>query len=49
VLTGGPGCGKSYTVRAIVALARAKGAKIVLAAPTAPGPPPSCSRSYRPA
>jgi exodeoxyribonuclease V alpha subunit len=34
VLTGGPGCGKSYTVRAIVALARAKRAKILLAAPT---------------
>jgi exodeoxyribonuclease V alpha subunit len=34
VLTGGPGCGKSYTVRAVVALARAKGAKIALAAPT---------------
>jgi exodeoxyribonuclease V alpha subunit len=34
VLTGGPGCGKSYTVRAIVTLARAKGAKILLAAPT---------------
>ena len=34
VLTGGPGCGKSYTVRAIVALARAKGARILLAAPT---------------
>jgi exodeoxyribonuclease V alpha subunit len=34
VLTGGPGCGKSYSVRAIVALARAKQAKIVLAAPT---------------
>jgi exodeoxyribonuclease V alpha subunit len=34
VLTGGPGCGKSYTVRAIVTLARAKGAKVVLAAPT---------------
>jgi exodeoxyribonuclease V alpha subunit len=34
VLTGGPGCGKSYTVRAVVALARAKRAKIVLAAPT---------------
>jgi exodeoxyribonuclease V alpha subunit len=34
VLTGGPGCGKSYTVRAIVALALAKGAKILLAAPT---------------
>src|SRR5215211_6073636 len=34
VLTGGPGCGKSYSVRAIVALARAKRAKIVLAAPT---------------
>jgi exodeoxyribonuclease V alpha subunit len=34
VLTGGPGCGKSYTVRAIVALARAKRARIVLAAPT---------------
>src|SRR5215216_4967435 len=34
VLTGGPGCGKSYSVRAIVTLARAKGAKILLAAPT---------------
>jgi exodeoxyribonuclease V alpha subunit len=34
VLTGGPGCGKSYTVRAVVTLARAKRAKILLAAPT---------------
>jgi exodeoxyribonuclease V alpha subunit len=34
VLTGGPGCGKSYTVRAVVTLALAKHAKIVLAAPT---------------
>jgi exodeoxyribonuclease V alpha subunit len=34
VLTGGPGCGKSYTVRAVVTLARAKGAKVLLAAPT---------------
>src|SRR6266508_2129736 len=34
VLTGGPGCGKSYTVRAIVTLARAKRAKVILAAPT---------------
>jgi exodeoxyribonuclease V alpha subunit len=34
VLTGGPGCGKSYTVRAIVTLARAKHAKVILAAPT---------------
>nr|BFF04482.1 ATP-dependent RecD-like DNA helicase [Streptoalloteichus tenebrarius] len=34
VLTGGPGCGKSFTVRSIVALARAKKAKVVLAAPT---------------
>jgi Helix-hairpin-helix containing domain/AAA domain len=34
VLTGGPGCGKSYTVRAIVTLARAKRARILLAAPT---------------
>jgi exodeoxyribonuclease V alpha subunit len=34
VLTGGPGCGKSYTVRAVVALAKAKRAKVVLAAPT---------------
>jgi exodeoxyribonuclease V alpha subunit len=34
VLTGGPGCGKSYTVRAIVTLARAKRAKVMLAAPT---------------
>jgi exodeoxyribonuclease V alpha subunit len=37
VLTGGPGCGKSYTVRAVVALARAKRAKILLAAPTGRG------------
>jgi exodeoxyribonuclease V alpha subunit len=34
VLTGGPGCGKSFTVRAVVALARAKKARVVLAAPT---------------
>jgi exodeoxyribonuclease V alpha subunit len=34
VLTGGPGCGKSFTVRSVVELARAKGATIVLAAPT---------------
>src|SRR5690606_25663053 len=30
----GPGCGKSFTVRSIVELARAKKAKVVLAAPT---------------
>ncbi len=34
VLTGGPGCGKSFTVHSIVALARAKRARIILAAPT---------------
>src|SRR6266540_2006391 len=34
VLTGGPGCGKSFTVRSVVALAGAKRAKVVLAAPT---------------
>lgn len=34
VLTGGPGCGKSFTVRSIVELAAAKRARIVLAAPT---------------
>jgi exodeoxyribonuclease V alpha subunit len=34
MLTGGPGCGKSYTVRAVVTLALAKQAKILLAAPT---------------
>ncbi|MEU9877010.1 SF1B family DNA helicase RecD2 [Streptomyces phaeochromogenes] len=34
VLTGGPGCGKSFTVRSIVELAKAKRAKVVLAAPT---------------
>jgi exodeoxyribonuclease V alpha subunit len=34
VLTGGPGCGKSFTVKSVVALARAKNAKVVLAAPT---------------
>ena len=34
VLTGGPGCGKSYTVRSVVELAAAKGAKVLLLAPT---------------
>jgi exodeoxyribonuclease V alpha subunit len=34
VLTGGPGCGKSFTVRSIVTLAKARKARIVLAAPT---------------
>lgn len=34
VLTGGPGCGKSFTVRSVVTLAMAKRAKVVLAAPT---------------
>jgi ATP-dependent exoDNAse (exonuclease V), alpha subunit - helicase superfamily I member len=34
VLTGGPGCGKSFTVRSVVTLATAKRAKILLAAPT---------------
>ncbi len=34
VLTGGPGCGKSFTVRSVVELARARQAKVVLAAPT---------------
>ncbi|MEE1928225.1 ATP-dependent RecD-like DNA helicase [Streptomyces sp. TRM 70351] len=34
VLTGGPGCGKSFTVRSVVELARAKNATVLLAAPT---------------
>ncbi|BCY12737.1 ATP-dependent RecD-like DNA helicase [Actinoplanes sp. L3-i22] len=34
VLTGGPGCGKSFTVRSIVELAAAKKARIQLVAPT---------------
>ncbi|WP_442875135.1 SF1B family DNA helicase RecD2 [Actinoplanes sp. NBC_00393] len=34
VLTGGPGCGKSFTVRSIVELAAAKQARIQLVAPT---------------
>jgi exodeoxyribonuclease V alpha subunit len=34
VLTGGPGCGKSFTVRSIVELATAKKANVVLVAPT---------------
>ena len=34
VLTGGPGCGKSFTVRSVVELAAAKGAKVLLLAPT---------------
>ncbi|SDN73545.1 ATP-dependent RecD-like DNA helicase [Geodermatophilus sp. DSM 45219] len=34
VLTGGPGCGKSFTVRSVVTLAAAEGARVLLAAPT---------------
>jgi exodeoxyribonuclease V alpha subunit len=34
VLTGGPGCGKSFTVRSVVELAAAKRATVVLVAPT---------------
>jgi exodeoxyribonuclease V alpha subunit len=34
VLTGGPGCGKSFTVRAIIKLAAVKQATVVLVAPT---------------
>ncbi len=34
VLTGGPGCGKTTTTRTLVALLRAMGKKILLAAPT---------------
>jgi exodeoxyribonuclease V alpha subunit len=34
ILTGGPGCGKSFTVRHIAAVAKAAGAKVTLAAPT---------------
>jgi exodeoxyribonuclease V alpha subunit len=34
VLTGGPGCGKSFTVRSVVTLATAKNAAVVLVAPT---------------
>ncbi|MBS2966775.1 ATP-dependent RecD-like DNA helicase [Actinocrinis puniceicyclus] len=34
VITGGPGCGKSHTVREIVELVRAGGGSVTLAAPT---------------
>lgn len=34
ILTGGPGCGKSHTIAAITAAARARGATVTLAAPT---------------
>ncbi len=34
VLTGGPGCGKSFTVRSVVELATAKKASVALVAPT---------------
>jgi exodeoxyribonuclease V alpha subunit len=34
ILTGGPGTGKTHTLRAILTLARAKGLRCVLAAPT---------------
>jgi exodeoxyribonuclease V alpha subunit len=34
ILTGGPGCGKTFTTRTIVALWRAMGKSILLAAPT---------------
>ena len=53
VLTGGPGCGKSFTVKSVITLVAAKRAKIVLAAPTgraASGAPPSppCAGSAAP-
>ncbi|MFJ4679255.1 ATP-dependent RecD-like DNA helicase [Kitasatospora sp. NPDC088783] len=34
VLTGGPGCGKSFTVRAVLDLVEAVGGRVALAAPT---------------
>jgi len=34
ILTGGPGMGKSFSVRSIVTLAKAKGARVILTAPT---------------
>ena len=34
MLTGGPGCGKSFTVRSVVELATAKNANVALVAPT---------------
>jgi exodeoxyribonuclease V alpha subunit len=34
ILTGGPGCGKSHTVRVIAATARAMGGRVTLTAPT---------------
>jgi len=34
VLTGGPGCGKSFTVRVLTELVRAGGGRVALAAPT---------------
>lgn len=34
ILTGGPGCGKTTTTRALVGLLQAKGKKVMLAAPT---------------
>ncbi|MGI3229955.1 SF1B family DNA helicase RecD2 [Streptomyces sp. GTA36] len=34
VLTGGPGCGKTHTLRTVVALARDRGHTVALAAPT---------------
>jgi ABC-type uncharacterized transport system fused permease/ATPase subunit len=34
ILTGGPGCGKTFCTRTIVALWKAMGKKIALAAPT---------------
>jgi exodeoxyribonuclease V alpha subunit len=34
ILTGGPGCGKSFTIREVAARVRAAGAKVTLAAPT---------------
>lgn len=45
VLTGGPGCAKSFTVRSIVTLARAKRARVVLVAP--PNALPN-SRAWKP-
>ncbi len=47
VLTGGPGCGKSFTVRSVVELATAKKATVVLCSPAAT-PPTTATTPWTP-
>ena len=46
ILTGGPGCGKTYATAAIVKLWLALRREVKLAAPTGNPPPPFCTATH---